>query len=332
MFHEPAEAIVNTVNCVGVMGKGVALEFKNRWPENFRAYKSLCDAGSLRPGRMFVFRTPQLFESNEPRYLINFPTKDHWRGKSQLQYIADGLDDLIAQVRANHIRSIAMPPLGCGNGGLDWADVKPIIERKLSDLDADITVFAPATLKESTDIKMTFERAVLLRSLGDLAHHFEGAFTRVSLHKVIYFLQQLGLNLRFEYTRNAHGPYSEKLKTVLLAMEKQKLIDGFSAPDQLTQVVTSAYDAAQVFLNDNNLSSKADDILNRLDLLIDGYESPYGLELLSSVHYINATEGKQDTTEIISELRAWNDRKGATYKDAAIELALSRLKEDGLAA
>jgi O-acetyl-ADP-ribose deacetylase (regulator of RNase III) len=144
MFSEPVQALINTVNCVGVMGKGVALEFKNRWPANFRAYKKLCDAGHLRPGKMFVFDTKELLATAGPRYLVNFPTKDHWRSKSQISYIEEGLDALVDAIKKHGIKSIAMPPLGCGNGGLDWAEVKPIIEAKLASLeDVNIVVFAP---------------------------------------------------------------------------------------------------------------------------------------------------------------------------------------------
>lgn len=117
MFDEPVEALVNTVNCVGAMGKGVALEFKNRWPANFRAYESLCDARGLQPGQMFVFDTKELFTSEGPRYLINFPTKSHWRSKSKMAYLEDGLDALIETIREHEITSIAIPPLGCAKWG-----------------------------------------------------------------------------------------------------------------------------------------------------------------------------------------------------------------------
>ena len=145
MFAFPAEAIVNTVNCVGVMGKGVALEFKRRWPDNFRAYRKRCDGGSLRPGKVFVFEQADLFGGDGRRYLVNFPTKDHWRDPSRIEWIEAGLDDFASRARELAMKSIVMPPLGCGNGGLDWAKVRPLIERKLEGLSrhAEITVFEP---------------------------------------------------------------------------------------------------------------------------------------------------------------------------------------------
>jgi O-acetyl-ADP-ribose deacetylase (regulator of RNase III) len=123
--QDNVDAIVNTVNCVGVMGKGIALQFKNKWPANFTAYAAACKAGQVRPGRMLVFDSGGLVK---PNFIINFPTKDHWRGSSKIDFIRDGLVDLVAQVKRLRIRSIAVPPLGCGNGGLNWADVRPLIE------------------------------------------------------------------------------------------------------------------------------------------------------------------------------------------------------------
>src|SRR5690349_14003605 len=126
LFLDKSEALVNTVNCVGVMGKGVALEFKHRWPENYKAYKKACDAKVLRPGNMLIFELTNLFGKNETKFIVNFPTKDHWRAKSKLEYISEGLDALVSDIKKYRIKSIALPPLGCGNGGLDWDTVRPI--------------------------------------------------------------------------------------------------------------------------------------------------------------------------------------------------------------
>src|SRR5438094_1382872 len=128
ILQEDAEALVNTVNCVGVMGRGIALQFKNAFPENFKAYAAACKQGEVEPGRMFVFETGQL---TPQRYIINFPTKRHWRGKSRLEDIEAGLAALAKLIRSKPIRSIALPPLGSGLGGLEWATVRPRIEAAL---------------------------------------------------------------------------------------------------------------------------------------------------------------------------------------------------------
>jgi O-acetyl-ADP-ribose deacetylase (regulator of RNase III) len=141
LLEADTEALVNTVNCVGIMGRGVALQFKHAFPENFKAYKAACAREEVRPGRMFVFETGLLAN---PKYIINFPTKRHWRGKSRMEDIAAGLKALVAAVRERGIRSIALPPLGSGLGGLKWDDVRPRIEAAFRDVDnLHVMVFEP---------------------------------------------------------------------------------------------------------------------------------------------------------------------------------------------
>ena len=123
IFEQQTEAIVNPVNCVGVMGKGLALQFKKAFPANFREYKKMCDAGEFKVGQMLITKTDRTF----PEYIINFPTKKHWRNKSQLEDIKLGLITLVQEIQRLDIKSIAIPPLGCGYGGLDWTIVKPLI-------------------------------------------------------------------------------------------------------------------------------------------------------------------------------------------------------------
>ena len=141
LLTEEAEALVNTVNCVGVMGKGIALDFKKTYPSNFRDYAAACKRGEIKPGHMHIFETNNLVH---PRYIVNFPTKRHWRDPSRIKDIASGLSDLARVIGDWQIESIALPALGCGLGGLNWLDVKPLIENVLGDFDAvDIVVFEP---------------------------------------------------------------------------------------------------------------------------------------------------------------------------------------------
>ena len=141
ILRADAEALVNTVNCVGIMGRGVALQFKNAFPANFKAYEAACARDEVQPGRMFVFETREL---TGPKFIINFPTKRHWRGKSRMEDIDSGLKALVAEIRNRRIRSIAIPPLGSGLGGLNWADVRPRIEAALRGVDdLHVIVFEP---------------------------------------------------------------------------------------------------------------------------------------------------------------------------------------------
>ena len=332
MFREPVQALVNTVNCVGVMGKGVALEFKRRWPANFDAYRRICDAKALSPGKMFVFDRGGLVEDG-PRYLINFPTKAHWKSKSELSYVTDGLDDLVRVIAELDIKSIALPPLGCGNGGLDWADVKPLIEDKLGSLnDVKVVVFAPkgeqdAPEHASAPFAMTFERAILLKSLNELEPYFDGSFDRISLQKIAYFLQALGVNFRLDFAKNLHGPYSEILKKAYITLEQRGMIKGFFTGDRQAHVTPSGCAAADDFLA--HMPNDGTEIIDRLNKLIQGYESPYGLELLSSVHWLAHHEKHYPVEKIISALKGWNDHKN-TFADEAVRVAYRRLVDDGL--
>ena len=141
LLNADAEALVNTVNCDGVMGRGIALQFKKKFQENFNVYKKACDAGFLRPGMMLVHDCCGLFN---PRYIINFPTKDHWRSNSKLEYIESGLVALVDEIRKRGIKSIAIPPLGCGLGGLEWNQVRPRIEAALQEFtDVQILLYEP---------------------------------------------------------------------------------------------------------------------------------------------------------------------------------------------
>src|SRR4029079_5704301 len=132
LLEAPVEALVNTVNTEGIMGKGIALQFKQAYPEMFKAYERACRAKQGRLGRMDVHDLGGLVGG--PRWIINFPTKGHWRAKSKLSDIEAGLPDLISKICQLQIRSIAVPPLGCGNGGLNWAQVRPRIEQAFAEI------------------------------------------------------------------------------------------------------------------------------------------------------------------------------------------------------
>ncbi|CAM4259217.1 macro domain-containing protein [Shewanella livingstonensis] len=165
--QQDVDAIVNTVNCVGVMGKGIALQFKKKWPANFKAYAAACKADEVKLGQMFTF---ELGAMALPKFIINFPTKGHWRNASRLQDIESGLKDLAKQIQLHNIRSIAIPPLGCGNGGLDWAEVNPLVIQYLSAIELlEVRLFEPTALIKATVLvtnrsrpKMTPGRAAYL--------------------------------------------------------------------------------------------------------------------------------------------------------------------------
>lgn len=335
LFDAKTQAIVNTVNCVGVMGKGVALEFKRRWPDNFKIYKEKCARNEIQTGKMFVYdNNSSLFESDAGfEYLINFPTKKHWRSKSRIEYIIEGLDDFILQVKRLGITSVAIPPLGCGNGGLSWSQVRPLIVDKVSELpDVLWVVYEPkeAVLEpehENIPKEMTVPRATMVKVLGDFSSFFGGSYTRLTIQKLVYFLQVLEVNFNLEFAKETYGPYSRELHSALQVMEKQHYLTGYISDEQIS-ATPAAYSAAEEYLESNTryLSST----FKKLSNLVEGFESPFGMELLSSVHYLYNVEERQSLDDIIEGIRGWNQKKSEKFSPEHIEGAVTRLEEDGL--
>lgn len=316
ILTEDAEAIINTVNCVGVMGRGISLQFKKAFPENFRAYAAACKREEVQPGRMFVFDTGSGLAS--PRYIINFPTKRHWRGKSRMEDIDAGLDALVGEIRKRGICSIAIPPLGSGLGGLEWSKVKQRIERTLSDLDdVRIIIFeprgAPAAEKmvRNREVpRMTPGRAVLVELmrcyLGGLLDPF---VTLLEVHKLMYFMQEAGEPLRLKYNKAPYGPYAENLHHVMNAIEGHMIsgyADGGDAPDKPLQLVPHATKDAMAFLDSHPETRKRFD---RVTNLVAGFESPSGLELLATVHWVIKHGNADSPDAVIRHIRTWSDRK-----------------------
>ncbi len=315
ILKDPAEALVNTVNCVGVMGRGIALQFKNAYPQNFKAYAAACHQGAVQPGHMFVFETGQL---TSPRYIINFPTKRHWRGKSRMEDIETGLQDLVAVLQTKGIRSVAIPPLGSGLGGLVWAEVKMRIEAALLPL-ADVRVMvyepkgppAPEAITHSREVpKMTAGRAALVelmnRYLGGLLDPF---VTLLEVHKLMYFMQEAGEPLQLKFTQAPYGPYAENLRHVLNAIEGHLVsgyADGGDAPNKELQLVPGAVDDAVAFLAENPDTHTR---FTRVTELVDGFESSFGLELLSTVHWVMKREAARGLDDVVQRIHDWNLHK-----------------------
>jgi len=334
ILAEDVEAIVNTVNCVGIMGRGIALQFKNSFPDNFKAYAAACKAKEVQPGRMFIYETGRL---TNPRYIVNFPTKRHWKGKSRMEDVDAGLIALAEEIRARNIRSIAIPPLGSGLGGLDWSSVRPKIEVVLRGIaDLKVVVFEPSEVladeraNSSSDTpKMTPGRAALVtlmhRYLTGLLDPF---ISLLEVHKLMYFLQVAEEPLQLKYTKALYGPYAENLRHVLKAVEGHLVsgyADGGDAPDKQLELVPGALEDARSFLEgkDDTVSR-----MNKVFELVEGFETPFGLELLSTVHWIITHEQANTLDDIVSKTYAWNDRK-RQFTKRQIALAADVLDRKG---
>ena len=332
MRQDDVDAIVNTVNCVGIMGKGIALQFRNKWPENNRAYEAACKAKEVRLGRMFVFDSGGLVK---PNYIINFPTKDHWRGKSSLESIREGLKDLVAQVKRLRIRSIAVPPLGCGNGGLEWSEVRPLIEGAFAELpDVEVRLFEPSGAPDpkSMEVKtrrprMTAGRAAILKVL-DTYRALEYGLSRIEVQKLAYFLQEAGEELKLSFVKHQYGPYSEELRHALNSMEGHFIRGlGDGVVEAEIEPVEDALAEAEEFVKANGHAALEKHV-ERVAQLIEGFQSPYGMELLATVHWVATREaGVHTFDQVLGAVKSWNERKASIMQDAHLRAAWTRLSE-----
>ena len=315
ILAEDAEALVNTVNCVGVMGRGIALQFKRAWPENFKSYAAACRREEVQPGRMFVSETGLLIN---PRYIVNFPTKRHWRGKSRIEDIESGLKALAEEIRKRKIRSIAVPPLGAGLGGLSWTEVRAHIESSLGDLsEVRVVVFEPRGTPErgkgyrSKEAPMMTPGKAALVGLMDryLRGLLDPFVSLLEVHKLMYFMQEAGEPLRLRIAKGPYGPYAENLRNVLAEIEGY-FVSGYGvggeAPDKPLELVPGAVEDAQAALAENQ---KTQSRFERVADLVDGFESPFGLELLSTVHWVVTRETAISEETIIAKTYAWAGRK-----------------------
>jgi O-acetyl-ADP-ribose deacetylase (regulator of RNase III) len=331
ILESEAEALVNTVNCVGVMGRGIALGFKNAFPENFKAYERACRRSEVQPGRMFVFETGHLAG---PRLIINFPTKRHWRGKSRIEDIESGLHALVAEIRQRGIRSIAVPPLGSGLGGLDWREVRPRIVAALGTLaDVEVTVFEPngsapalPSTRPERPPRMTAGRAALIglvrRYLAGLMDPF---VTLLEVHKLMYFMQEAGEPLQLRYVQAPYGPYAENLRHVLREIEGHYLsgyAQGGDDPEKELTLVPGATEDAEAFLASHQATQ---DRFERVAELVRGFETPFGLELLATVHWVATRSLPPDDDELLTRTYEWSVRK-KRFSPAQIGLALGVLR------
>jgi O-acetyl-ADP-ribose deacetylase (regulator of RNase III) len=329
-----SEALVNTVNCMGIMGRGIALQFRKAFPDNFKVYESACDKKQLHPGWMLVY---DLNRFENPRYVINFPTKRHWKGNSKIEDIESGLKALIDEVKKRNIRSIAIPPLGCGLGGLDWQKVKAIIEKAFKDLpQVDVLLYEPAgapeaeiMVKEKKTPKMTIGRASLI---GLMNRYLEAVMdpyvSLLEIHKLMYFMQEAGEKLKLKYAKAPYGPYAQNLRHVLNLIEGY-FIRGFAdaedRPDIQIELLPEVAKQANLSLKNN---TETQERFERVVNLIKGFETPFGMELLSTVHWVTTRENATTVDEAIEKTYAWNDRK-RMFQEEHIRITWKVLEEKG---
>lgn len=338
LLEADAEALVNTVNTVGVMGKGIALQFKRAFPENFRSYERACRRREVRLGRMLVHEVGAM---GNPSYIINFPTKGHWKSGSKLEDIRSGLRDLRTVIENLGIRSVALPPLGCGNGGLDWAEVYPAIREELSVLDSvRVMVYPPEGAPPPAAMPIRTKRPSMTRSRAALMLAFERYVERsilagfsdtrqlsiVEAQKVAYFLGVAGWSAELDFVPSHYGPYSQAVDRFISHVEGHFISgygDGGSGSKAVLELGGEALRQARELLGDDRDHRTA---LDRLEEIVDGFEFPYGIELLATVHYVAArSEGLARIDDVVGEIKAWSKRKGEIFRREQAALAYDHL-------
>jgi len=346
LLEAPVEALVNTVNEVGVMGKGIALMFKEAYPESARLYEEACKRNELHVGRVLVTSSQQL---HGPRWIIHFPTKKHWRQPSRMEWVRDGLVDLVQQIRDRQIRSVAVPPLGCGNGGLEWNQVRREIETAFAELpEVDVAVFAPSADYQNAPKREGVEELTPARALiAEIVRRYsilgiDCALLEVQklawfLHRVIKAMQ-LEDPLRLEFAANRYGPYDDKLRHLLNSLDgsylhcERRIAD--AKPFDSVWFEDKKRDQVAAYLHSPE-ASKYLPALERAAAVIDGFESPLGMELLATVDWLLSREKVEPTLAgLEGGLRRWpggsdaGSRKQSLFDSRLLQVALRRLTQE----
>jgi O-acetyl-ADP-ribose deacetylase (regulator of RNase III) len=329
ILNSDTQALVNTVNTEGVMGKGIALRFKESFPQNFKEYRKACEANAISIGKLFVTKHHNL--SGE-KIIINFPTKQKWRNPSEYAFIEKGLEDLIRVIREYNIKSIALPPLGAGNGGLNWQAVKKMIENKLSGLNIKIVIYEPTekileNLKKER-VKLTDARALMLYLCYELVK--QGEFvSEFSAEKICYFLSRFGADkwLKLKFQPKFYGPYSGKVR-YLLKQLNGSYITGFGEMNtkafEPLLLVNDGYEDVCAFIDKNK---ELKEIAEKTAEFLDGWYSDFALELLSTIDFIMNSEQIKEKERIIERLNHWSERKKEKFTNPYhIDLAVEHVE------
>jgi O-acetyl-ADP-ribose deacetylase (regulator of RNase III) len=337
LLEADVDALVNTVNTAGIMGKGIALQFRRAYPEMFKTYSRAAKRGEVTLGSMHVWATDLM---TGPRFIINFPTKGHWRSSSKIGDIDRGLDDLVRVIQDHGIRSIAIPPLGCGNGGLAWSEVEPLIRRKLEAVpDVDVLLYPPEGAPAAADMpvsgqrpNLTPGRAALVAMMAEYARHSMADPSLIETQKLTYFLQEAGEPLGLDFVGHHYGPYADKLRHVLQLLEGH-VLSGFgdgSRPVREAEPLTVLPGAEEAALSFLATSPDTAARIDRVMALVEGFESAYALELLATVHWVIEREANtRDSAEIVHAVREWSPRKGRMFTPEHIRVAMAALSERG---
>ncbi|MBQ7609155.1 MAG: macro domain-containing protein [Desulfovibrionaceae bacterium] len=333
IFQSDAVALVNTINTEGIVGKGIASHFKRRYPNNFKACERACTNGEIQIGHVFPYTEN---ESENKRIIINFPTKKLWKDKSNLHEITMGLEDLASVIRELNIPSIAIPPLGCGLGGLKWEDVKAAMERIFAPLtDVNISVFEPIRSrpnggerhKDLGDIRRSV--LAMLFKYMQITHSSDISF--IETHNLLYFIQTFGLDLKLKFAPYCYGVYCNNLDTVLYGIEGEWV-------QRFKEHPTNSFETfrftANANIEDLAVAEEYKDKSEKTFAFIHEYENPLGIELLASIHWLVFKENcERDVLSIQNGIQNWcsknnqhwGERKRYYFTPDILDKAVTRI-------
>jgi uncharacterized protein YwgA/O-acetyl-ADP-ribose deacetylase (regulator of RNase III) len=335
-------ALVNTVNTVGIMGKGVALAFKKRYPDMYLDYVKRCDRGEVRLGEPYVYRASD-------HVIVNFPTKQHWRSVSRLSDIEAGLDYLERHYKEWQIKSLAVPPLGCGNGQLEWRVVGPVLLRHLERLDIPVELYAPhgstvlgeiqLDLLDQAELQGTEQQwrlepwlvaiAETVRRLESLRYHWPVG--RTMLQKIVYFATVAGLPTGLEFQRASYGPFAPDLKAAVGRLQNNGILTEHQHGRMIEMRTSSALDDARVSYSDQ--LAKWNDLIDQLVDLVARFDTTRA-EIAATVHYAsqdlrNQLDRKPTVAEVVDYVEDWKRRRSPRLERTDILRAVISLGTRG---
>ena len=319
LLKSSAEALVNTVNCEGYMGKGIAYQFKMQYPENNKDYVRACKSGELTVGKLHYLK-------EKGKIIVNFPTKNKWRANSRIEYINDGLDELIKLISQLNIKSIAIPPLGSGNGGLIWSEVKEIIETKLSAIDkmVDIFIYEPSQNYVSlptVEPKLSMSALVLMEMKKDL-----NKFDTLRLQKTGYFTNIFAKEPYFEFKKHKYGPYANSIAIISRNIREFQKYHNVKNTQEAYKILYNKIVSEKI---ENKMKLLTPAILKATEY-VNSIETNHELECIATVAFIIEKQNGLSEEEILQYFKNWSIDKATRFSNDDISNGINKLYSDGI--
>jgi O-acetyl-ADP-ribose deacetylase (regulator of RNase III) len=316
LLKSTAEVLVNTVNCEGFMGKGIAYQFKLKFPENNKDYVRACKTGELQIGKLHYYK-------EDGKIIVNFPTKNKWRAKSKMEYVEKGLDELVPLIEKLGIQSIAIPPLGSGNGGLVWSEVKKLIEEKLATVDEKVQIFIyePSqnyVSQPKAEPNLSLSALVLM----NIKHHLN-KFDTLRLQKTAFFMDIFSKENYFNFSRDKFGPYDNSIAIISRNIKEFQKYHGVKNTDEAYRILYNKIVSGQVELKLGTLEP----FINKAAEYVNTLGSTHELECLSTITYLIKEKEELSQEEIVDEFKRWSEDKANRFSEEEIINGIEKLFE-----